>query len=43
MVVFGRERNTIVLPAADDLADHKILRKKKLDGFANQNALRMSV
>lgn len=43
LIVNGSIRDNIILPSIDDLADHKLLRKKKLDGFALRNAQRMSV
>lgn len=36
-------RNNIVLPSIEDLADGKLLSKKKLDYFADENAKRMQV
>ncbi|MFH1511726.1 MAG: sugar ABC transporter ATP-binding protein [Bacillota bacterium] len=43
IIVNGSIRDNIVLPSVDDLAEHHILKKKKLDGFARENAQRMSV
>ena len=36
-------RNNIILPSIEDLAGGKLLNKKKLDGFAQENAERMQV
>ena len=43
IIVNSSIRDNIILPSADDLADHKILNKKKLDRFAEKNAQGMSV
>ncbi len=43
IIINSSIRDNIILPSADDLADHKILRKKKLDAFARENAQNMSV
>lgn len=43
LIVNGTIRDNIILPSVDDLSDHKLLRRKKLDEFANNNVQRMSV
>ena len=43
IIINSSIRDNIILPSTDDLADHKILRKKKLNKFANENAQNMSV
>ena len=43
IIVNSSIRDNIILPSADDLADHKILRRKKLNRFAEENARNMSV
>jgi len=43
IIVNSSIRDNIVLPSADDLADHRILHKKKLDRFAVEHAQGMSV
>lgn len=43
IIINSSIRDNIILPSADDLAEHKILRKKKLDAFARENAQNMSV
>lgn len=43
LIVNSSIRDNIILPSVDDLADHKFLRRKKLNTFAKQNAEKMSV
>ncbi|HWQ77588.1 MAG TPA: sugar ABC transporter ATP-binding protein [Anaerovoracaceae bacterium] len=43
IVIYDSIRDNIVLPSINDLAEKKILKKKKLDAFANQYANLISV
>jgi ribose transport system ATP-binding protein len=43
LIVNGSIRDNIILPSVDELADHRILRKKKLNAFAMENVQKMSV
>lgn len=43
IVIYGSIRDNIVLPSISDLAEKKILKKKKLDAFANKYAELISV
>ena len=43
LIVNGSIRDNIILPSVDDLSDHRILRKKKLNAFAMENVQKMSV
>jgi ribose transport system ATP-binding protein len=43
LVVFDSIRDNVILPSIDDLAEKKLLKKKKLDKFADEHAKLISV